>query len=145
MLVADASVNPPLVELGSQIMEKAAVLESSRNRIETRRLLVNGVERNIRSISIDKQVFLIERGLLNLLRLEDEWYEDVKDPHALVAALTREPPVGVDLITFWQRPPRTTPIYDYHTEPEAVAALAVNDYDHWLSKQITPQSRNKNS
>jgi hypothetical protein len=107
------------------------------------RLVLNGKEKDVRSIRINDQTFVLEGVLPRIVRLEDEWYEDIKDPHALVTALRREPPAGVDLITFWQRPPRTTPIYDYHTELEPVAALSVNDYDHWLRKQITPQSRNK--
>lgn len=108
-----------------------------------RRLIINGVERDFRSISVGGQVFFIHRGLVNVLRLENEWHEDIKDPRAVINALTNRAPAGVDLLTFWQQPPRTAPMYEYHAEPEPVAALPIIDYDHWLRKQITQESRTR--
>ena len=110
---------------------------------ETKRLIVNGVEKDLRSILVGGQVLFIHRGLVNVLRLENEWHDDIKDPHAVVNALTNRAPAGVDLLTFWQRPPNTTPLYEYHAEPEAVAALPIINYEHWLRKQITQESRTR--
>jgi hypothetical protein len=107
------------------------------------RVVLNGAEKDLRSIRVHDQTFVLEGSLPRIVRLEDEWYEDVKDPRSVIDSLTRQAPIALDLFTFWQRPPRTVPEYAYHTEPEAVAALPITDYNNWLSKQITSQSRNK--
>ena len=125
------------------MVKDGTMLQNSSIKSLKTRLLLNGTEKDLQSLLVNDQTFLLESGLLSFVRLEDEWHEDVKDPRGVVDALTREAPIGVDLFTFWQRPPRTTPSYEYRAEPEIVAALRVTDCDHWLSKQITPEARNR--
>lgn len=105
--------------------------------------LINGVERRLQSISIGGQILLVSGRILNIVRLEDEWYNELNDAPAVVAALTRASSVGADLLTFWQRPPHKTPMYGYHMELEGIAALSISDYDHWLHKQITSEARTR--
>ena len=83
------------------------------------------------------QTYNVARGALTIARLEDEWYEDVRDPEAVVASL-RAVRIGVDIFTFWQRVPDTVPRFGFYAEPDMVAALPVTTLDHWLTKQVKP-------
>jgi hypothetical protein len=47
----------------------------------------------------------------------------------------------VDLFTFCQRLPETTPKYEYYMDRDDIAVLPVKSYDHWWSKQIKSSTR----
>jgi hypothetical protein len=76
------------------------------------------------------------------LRVEDEWYEDVKDPFDVIAALKTARDVKGDIFTFWQRVPDTNPKYNYYTEWESVAVLSIKSFEYWWSKQAKGTTRN---
>ena len=103
--------------------------------------LVNGKPARIECLEIDGQTYSLTRGAATIVRLEDEWYEDVNDPNAVIAAL-KQGAVKGDIFTFWQRLPETERRFDYHTECDSIAVLPVTSFDHWWSKQIKPETRN---
>ena len=78
---------------------------------------------------------------MTVVRLEDEWYEDVPDPAAVIEALRANPNVGADIFTFWQRLPDVEPKYDFHTESEHIAVLPITDHDAWFNQQIKSRVR----
>lgn len=80
--------------------------------------------------------------LLRVASLDEEWYEDVSDPEALLDRL-RASGQEADLLTFWQRLPDTQPRYYYPMTRDAVAAIPITTYADWWDKQIDPTSRNK--
>ena len=87
--------------------------------------LVNGKPAKIRCIDIDKQTYVINRGPVTVVGLEDDWYEDVHDPYSVIKALSNYHGFKPDVFTFLQRMPDLQPRYDFHLEFEAVAALPI--------------------
>jgi hypothetical protein len=107
----------------------------------TKETLVSGKPTQIKCLEIGGQTYSISRGFATIVRLEDEWFDDVQDPKAVVAAL-KDAHVRADLFTFWQRLPDTEPRFDFHTEWESLAALPVKSFDYWWEKQLKPATRN---
>ena len=56
-----------------------------------------------------------------MLGLEDEWYEDVRDPESVIETLVHNPKIRPDIFTFWQRFPEVEPRYSFYTEWEDLA------------------------
>ena len=107
----------------------------------TKETLVNGIPAQIECFEIRGQTYAITKGAVAVLRLEDEWYEDVQDPESVVAIL-KTSPVPVDIFTFWQRLPQTEPQFDFYKEWETIAALPVKSFDYWWNNQIKSRTRN---
>jgi len=80
--------------------------------------------------------------LLRIARLEAEGYEFLEEsPEPILDALQKMDP-RVDLFTFTQRVPNTSPHYAYPMEWDNCAALEVTSFEHWW-KQIRPEARNR--
>jgi hypothetical protein len=82
----------------------------------------------------------VRGGLLRIARLAADTYESVDDPEATLAAL-RGAGIRIDLFTFMQTLPNTSPQYAYPMEWDNVAALPVSTFDHWRTKQINGNGR----
>lgn len=81
--------------------------------------------------------------LVRIARLGAEGYLFVEDhPQQLLDALRR---CGsrIDLFTFTQRVPNTSPQYHYPMEWDNCAAVEVSTFDHWWKQQIRPEARNR--
>lgn len=83
----------------------------------------------------------VDGGLLRIARLAVDKYESVHDPRATLEAL-RASAIRIDLFTFMQKLPDTSPKYAYPMEWDNVAALPVSTFDHWWTKQINDKTRN---
>ena len=83
----------------------------------------------------------INGGLLRIARLTAEKYEYLDDPKAALDAL-RESGARIDLFTFMQKLPHTSPNHDYPMEWDNLAALSVSTFDEWWTKQINGKTRN---
>jgi hypothetical protein len=83
----------------------------------------------------------INGGLLRIARLTAEKYEYLDDPKAALDAL-RESGARIDLFTFMQKLPHTSPNHDYPMEWDNLAALSVSTFDDWWTKQINGKTRN---
>jgi hypothetical protein len=103
--------------------------------------LVSGRPAKVECVELDGQTYSITRGPLTVVSLEDEWYDDVRDPAAVIEALRAHPKVNADLFTFWQRFPDTVPKYQFHQESEQIAVLPIQSLDHWFSHQIKSRVR----
>jgi hypothetical protein len=115
---------------------------SSVGRIFIKDTLKDGKPTQIECIEIGGQTFFINRGLLTVVSLEDEWYEDLNEPQKVVSAMEGSLGFKPDLFTFWQRMPNVEPKHPYHQEWEDIAVLPVTSYDHWWSQQIKSRVRN---
>ncbi len=84
----------------------------------------------------------IDGRLLRVARLEADKYQFLDDPESMIEGLGK---CGerIDLFTFMQRLPETTPIYDYPMEWDNLAALPVSTFDHWWNHQIRSFPRNR--
>jgi hypothetical protein len=80
--------------------------------------------------------------VLRMARLEADKYQFLDDPQTLLEEL-RESPTRVDLFTFMQRLPETTPKYGYPMEMDNLAAIPVTTFEHWWMQQIGFKARNK--
>lgn len=103
--------------------------------------LVEGVSASIRCLEIGGQTYALTGGAVRTIGLEDDWYEDVRDPAAVVEALREENRLGIDLFTFWQRPPDVEPAYDYYHEFDEIAVLPISSYEEWWSHTIKSRIR----
>jgi hypothetical protein len=107
----------------------------------TKETLIEGQPARIQCLEIGGQTYSLSRGVGSLVCLEDEWFDDVRDPHAVIAEL-KQSPVHADLFTFWQRLPDIQPRFSFHREWDTVAALPVQSFDHWWKYQIKDKTRN---
>lgn len=79
--------------------------------------------------------------LLRTARLEAEGYQFLEDPQLVLEEL-RKSRSRIDLFTFMQRLPETTPKYAYPMESDNFAALAVTTFDNWWKQAIDNKTRN---
>ena len=105
--------------------------------------LVNGKPASIQCIDIGGQTFVIQDDLVSMLSLEEEWYEDLADPEAVIQALQKSSVPPADIFTFWQRIPDVGARYPYRTEWEEIAVLQIQSYDQWWKNQIKSRVRNQ--
>lgn len=104
--------------------------------------LVKGRPTQLDCIEVEGCTLVFDGRHLTQASVEDEWYTDLEDPAAVVAALRRmkRPP---DLFTFWQRMPDVEPRYPYAMQTEDIAVLPIRSYDHWWNQQIKSRVRNQ--
>jgi hypothetical protein len=111
--------------------------------IFSKEVLVKGQPARLRCVDLQGHTFAVHGGALRTVTLEDEWYEDLEDPEAVVremkSSLARKP----DLFTFWQRMPDVEPRHAYHVEHEEIAVLKIQSYEHWWKNQIKSRVRNQ--
>jgi hypothetical protein len=119
-------------------LEREAKLE-----VFNRETLIKGKPAQVACVEIGGQTFTITQGPLTVVQLQDEWYEDVRDPEFVIDVLMNSAGFKPDIFTFWQRVPNLEPQYQYHTEWESIAALPVQSYDHWFNKQISSRLRSQ--
>lgn len=83
----------------------------------------------------------IEGRFLRIARLEGDGYEFIDDAEGLLAALRR---AGrkIDLFTFMQRLPETSPKYCFPMEWDNFAALPLSTFETWWTRQIDSKTRN---
>jgi hypothetical protein len=84
---------------------------------------------------------LVQGRVIRIARLEAEWFEFLENPDAALGAL-REFDIRIDLFTFTQKLPHTSPKYGYPMEWDNLAALRVSTFDHWWTRQINDKTRN---
>jgi hypothetical protein len=86
--------------------------------------------------------FRIDPGMARMLRLYNEFVDEVTDPQALVEEARRQP-LAADVLTFLQLPPETAPKFHFPMEWEHLAVVDVSTYEHWLKHQVHENTRKK--
>jgi hypothetical protein len=84
----------------------------------------------------------VEGRLIRIARLEGEKYEFPDNPEAMLDGLRRSG-TRIDLFTFLQKLPDTSPKYRYPMEWDNLAVLPVSTFDHWWTQQIRSYPRNR--
>jgi len=97
---------------------------------------------DVPGVQVHQKRLIIQGRFLTVVRLKDEWYDELENPELTVHSLKTSEPVA-DLFTFWQRLPDTAPTYSYHYEPEVLSAVPLKDFQHWWEKQIGSDTRKK--
>jgi hypothetical protein len=83
----------------------------------------------------------VQGRLIRIARLAAEGYEFLDDPGATLAGLRRGP--RVDIFTFVQELPETTPRHGYPLEWDNVAAVPISTFEHWWGGQANAKVRNR--
>jgi hypothetical protein len=109
--------------------------------IFTKEALHEGKPVPVRCLAIDGRTYAIRPGPARILALEDEWYDDVADPHAVIGMGARDA-LPADLFTFWQRVPDVAPRFPFHLEWEELAVVEIASYDEWWKRKLKSRVRN---
>jgi hypothetical protein len=80
--------------------------------------------------------------LIRIAGLSADTYEFLVHPEEAVKTL-KECRDRIDLFTFMQRLPDTSPKYSYPMEWDNLAVLPISTFDHWWNQQIGFKARNK--
>jgi hypothetical protein len=105
-------------------------------------ILVKGKPVIFDAINIAQQTFVMTGSAIKIVKIHQEWFQDVENPDIIVQVL-REFDINADLFTFIQRLPDVNPLFSYYREDERVTALPIQSYNHWLERQITSETRKK--
>jgi hypothetical protein len=124
-------------------MEHNSTIAQKPLRIFAADTLVKGKPAKIECFEIAGQTFSIYRGPANVVGLEDEWFDDVKDPESVIETLQGDSQFKPDIFTFWQRLPEIQPKHNFYMEWESIAALPIKGYDHWFNTQISSRLRSQ--
>lgn len=84
----------------------------------------------------------IRGRLIRVARPDADRYQTLHDPDAVLADL-RKADVRIDIFTFMQLMPDTTPVYTYRMEWDNAAVLPVLSFEHWWNNQIRSVPRNR--
>ena len=84
----------------------------------------------------------IEGRLIRVARPEGDKYNCPDDPEAVLSGL-RKCGTRIDLFTFIQKVPESSPKYGYPMEWDNLAVLPVSTFDHWWNHQIRSFPRNR--
>lgn len=96
-------------------------------------------------IQIEGIPLCVTEGVIKIGAIKDEeWSESdvVRDPEVLIENIKRSK-ARVDIFTFAQKLPETTPKYGYYMEWDNDAAIPITSYDEWWKKRL-PQVTRKN-
>lgn len=75
-------------------------------------------------------------------RIDGDYYRFIDTPEAVLADL-RQSKHNIDLFTFMQKMPDTSPRFSYPMEWDNLAVLELKDFSHWWNEQIGFKARNK--
>src|ERR1700730_14459078 len=93
-------------------------------------------------MKVSGQEIKVQGRLIRIARLDADGYHFLDDPEVLIDGLKRCG-TRIDLFTFRQKLPESSPKYSYPMEWDNVAAVPVSTYDHWWTSQITADARNR--
>ena len=85
---------------------------------------------------------IVEGRVFRIARLDGDKYKFLDDPAPVIDGL-RNSGARIDLFTFMQKLPESTPKYDYPIEMDNLAVLPISTFDDWWTKTIGFKARNK--
>jgi len=84
----------------------------------------------------------VQGRLCRIAHVDADDYKFLEDPESALAELRRSG-LRIDLFTFMQKLPETTPKYAYPMEWDNMAVLHISTFENWWTKQIGFKARNK--
>jgi hypothetical protein len=94
------------------------------------------------SVTICGRELVVQGRLCRIAHVDAESYKFLDDPEARIEEVRRSKK-GIDLFTFLQALPDTTPKHNYPIEWDNLAVLNISTYENWWTKQIGFKARNK--
>lgn len=86
-------------------------------------------------VNVCRKDIRVRGRIVRIANLEGEKYISLGEPETLLEGL-RRCRTRIDLFTFLQPLPETTPKYSYTMEWDNLAVLPVSTFEHWCKKQI---------
>jgi hypothetical protein len=83
----------------------------------------------------------VQGRLFRIARLDGDKYKFLDDPEPVLAGL-RKSDARVDIFTFMQKLPETSPKYPYPMEMDNLAVLSISTFEQWWTKQVDNKTRN---
>jgi hypothetical protein len=83
----------------------------------------------------------VQGRLVRIGRLEADLYHFLEDPVPMLEAL-QKCGTRIDLFTFMQRLPETSPKYNHPMEWDNLAAMPITTFDEWWKERINNKTRN---
>src|SRR5256885_16435580 len=93
-------------------------------------------------ITVGERAIRLDGRWLRIGRLDGDKYHFPDEPEILLNDL-RNTRSRIDLFTFLQKLPETTPRYSYPMEWDNLAVLPVSTFDHWWTQQLRSYPRNR--
>jgi hypothetical protein len=90
----------------------------------------------------DNRKLLVKGGVCRIAHLDADDYKFPNDPEPVVAEL-RKSKMRIDLFTFLQKLPETSPKYPYPYQMDNLAVLPISSFEQWWTNQIGFKARNK--
>ncbi len=85
---------------------------------------------------------MVQGRLCRVAHIDADDYKFLDDPESAIVQLRRFE-MRIDIFTFMQKLPETTPKYEYPMEWDNMAVLPVTTFENWWTKQIGFKARNK--
>ncbi len=83
---------------------------------------------------------IVSGRLVRIARIQSEYYVPLEDPISMIDGLRRSG--KADIFSFVQPGPDFAPKYDFYSELDSIAVVAITNYDHWWMRQINDKTRN---
>src|SRR5204863_9963672 len=111
---------------------------------KTINISIHGRWFTVPAIECDGTTLAVTGKWLKIAVVHDEDYQEheVRDPQRCMESLKQNGRTRADIFTFRQKPPASTPRYQYPMEWESVAALRTTSFREWWDK--LPQEGRKN-
>jgi hypothetical protein len=93
-------------------------------------------------VTIGGKDIKVSGRLCRIAQIDGDCYKFVEDPEQFHVELRRSK-MRVDVFTFMQKLPDTSPKHLYPMEWDNMAVLPVSTFDHWWTEQIGFKARNK--
>ena len=94
------------------------------------------------TLRFDNRELVVRGKLCRFAHLDADDYKFLDDPESVIEQLRRSRR-RIDLFTFLQKLPETSPKYPYPVEMDNLAVLTLSTFEHWWTKQIGFKARNK--
>lgn len=92
-------------------------------------------------MEVESKEVEISGRFLRVGRLAAEGFEFAAEPRTLLAEL-RKARARMDLFTFIQKLPATTPAWEFPVEWDNIAAMPTSTFEHWWAHQIDSKTHN---
>ncbi len=95
-------------------------------------------------INIDGMSFFVSGRLIKIGAIKDEYWletDQLNEPEQVIEHIKKNRN-KIDIFTFTQKPLDAEPRYSYYMEWDNVAALPIETFEHWWTKQVNDKTRN---
>ena len=96
----------------------------------------------LEALRFDNRELVVGGGVCRVAHLDADDYKFLDDPEPVLMEL-RKSKLRIDLFTFLQKLPETSPKFSYPFEIDNLAVLPISTFEEWWTKQIGFKARNK--